>query len=76
MKAGLKLLSLEDLEELTRDTETALGELRGELERRREAQQHHEIDNLEQHFESAELSFAGLREFIEVILKELRGEKA
>lgn len=75
MKTGLKLLSFDDLENLTRETEQALAELRSELERRREAQQHSEIENLEEHFADAEHKFAGVREFIEVILKELRGER-
>ncbi|MEL6998377.1 MAG: hypothetical protein AAFP68_08945 [Pseudomonadota bacterium] len=69
----LKDVRTENLRKLVDETEATLAELHTELDRREEAEQHREIDRLDQHMKSAELSLTSIRDFFDEILNELRG---
>ncbi|MEO0819425.1 MAG: hypothetical protein AAF074_03270 [Pseudomonadota bacterium] len=69
----LTTIKTQNLRALVEETEERLEELRGELERREEAQQHSEIDRLDEHMKNAELSIASIRDFISKMLEEMRG---
>ncbi|MDA7747253.1 hypothetical protein N8878_07990, partial [Psychromonas sp.] len=61
---NLKVLTSERLNQLISQTQIALNELKEEVERREQAKQEHQIENLESHMKSAELSLTSIRNFI------------
>lgn len=60
--------SNERLSRLIDETQETLAELKEEVERRREAAQDREIENLDQHMEEAELSLSALRDFVRLLV--------
>ncbi|SEA98367.1 hypothetical protein [Rubrimonas cliftonensis] len=70
---NVKEMRTETLRKLVDETEATLEELSAELERREEAEQHQEIDRLDEHFRNAELSLTAIRDFIAQALSDLRG---
>lgn len=70
----LKHIPEEKLRRLIDETETTLGELRSEIDRRDEAAQHREIDRLEEHMKNAELSLETIRDFFRHLVEEMRGK--
>lgn len=72
----LKSITTESLRALIDDTEGTLSELRNELERREEQQQHSEIDQLETHMRDAESSLQTIKDFIAYLIADLRGTKS
>ena len=75
MTEDLKTTSTDSLSKLVDETEATLTSLKAELKRRELAAQHREIDRLDEHMESAQLSLAKIKAFFELMLDELRGEK-
>lgn len=73
---NLKQVRTENLRTLVDQTEATLAELHAELDRREEADQHREIDRLDEHMKSAELSLTSIRDFFTEVLSELRGSKS
>lgn len=73
MATELKSMTSEQLAALIDETEHALLELKMELRRRREAQQHAEIERLDEHLANARISLDGLKAFFQALLAELRG---
>jgi len=67
---NIKVMTNERLNKLITDTQHTLDELRDEVSRREEAQQNREIDGLDVHMETAELSLAKIREFVAMLLSE------
>ena len=57
------------LSKLISKTESTLAELKIELKRRKQESQNHEIDDLEQHMESAEINLTSILNFF-VAIKE------
>lgn len=57
------------LRKLIADTEETLRELKAELEHREEDDQADEIDRLEEHFQSAELSLQTIRDFFRYLME-------
>ncbi|MHA3914493.1 hypothetical protein [Halovulum sp. GXIMD14793] len=72
----LKSITTESLRALIDDTEGTLSELRDELERREEQQQHAEIDQLETHMRDAESSLQTIKDFIAYLIADLRSNKS
>ena len=54
------------------DTEETLAELKAEMERRDEADQTREIDNLEEHMKNAELSLQTIRDFFRHLVEDMK----
>jgi len=73
--ANLKTITNENLQALITETEAALGDLKSELERRREVAQEREIANLDNHMKSAELSLKSIRDFIAYLLDDMRSDR-
>ena len=73
--ANLQTLTNDNLRALIDETESTLGELRSELERREEAAQESEIANLDNHMKSAELSLKTIRDFIAYLVDDLKSQK-
>ncbi|MFG0264830.1 MAG: hypothetical protein ACF8AM_06705 [Rhodopirellula sp. JB055] len=67
--------STHTIRNLIEDTETTLGQLKAELQRREEAKQKLEIKNLETHLKSAEFSLRSIREFFALLVDDHRNEK-
>lgn len=65
---NLQALTNERLHKLINETQETLNELKDEVERRVEDDQHDDIDNLEEHMEHAELSLKTIRAFLSVLL--------
>ena len=61
---NLQTLTTDRLRILVTETETTLAGLKLELDRREELAQEHEIANLENHMQSAELSLKSIRDFL------------
>ena len=61
---NLKTLTSERLNQLIVQTQSALDELQEEVSRRESNDQEHQIENLESHMMSAELSLTSIRNFI------------
>ncbi|NDL58250.1 hypothetical protein [Phytoactinopolyspora mesophila] len=61
-----------ELEQIIAETESYLTELRAELERRQQAVQTAEIENLEEHLANARVKWDELKDFLEVVLQELK----
>ena len=62
--SNLQVLTNERLNKLINETQETLYELKGEVERRENVEQEHEIMDLDNHFKSAELSLATIRNFL------------
>jgi hypothetical protein len=75
MTDPLKSLTKDNLKVLIAETEGALAELKGELERREHLTQEREIHNLDSHMKSAELSLKSIRDFIAYLLDDLKSDK-
>lgn len=65
---NLQALTNERLHKLINETQETLNELKDEVERRIEDDQHDDISNLEEHMEHAELSLKTIRAFLSVLL--------
>ena len=61
---NLQTLTTERLRTLVAETETTLESLKVELDHREELAQEHEVANLENHMQSAELSLKTIRDFL------------
>lgn len=72
---NLEVLTTERLRTLINDTETTLGGLKVELERRESLKQEHAVANLENHLQSAELSLKTIREFLAFLAADFRKER-
>lgn len=70
---NVSLKSNEDIDELIKETQDTLSALMNELKRRQQDGIHKDIENLDVYMEEADTSFANLRKFIAMALKELRG---
>lgn len=66
--SNLNVLTNERLNKLIDDTQATLDELRLEMARRESVEQEREIEDLDQHIESTELSLATIRNFINFLL--------
>jgi hypothetical protein len=75
MPDPLKMSSTAALTKLMEETEATLSSLRAELKLREESAQHREIDRLEEHMANAQVSLKSIKEFFELVLKEIRGNK-
>lgn len=71
----LKTLSNENLRVLISQTETTLAELRAELELRDARAQERELDNLDQHMESAALNLKSIQDFLHYLIEEARSSR-
>ena len=72
MSEELKVITTGNLRALIEDTEDTLGELKAELERREENDQHGEIDDLDNHFKNAELSLKTIKDFFAYLMEDMR----
>ncbi|WP_166347168.1 hypothetical protein [Phytoactinopolyspora limicola] len=61
-----------DLEQIIAETEAYLSELKSELQRRRAEARAAEIDDLETHLANARVKWDELKDFLEVVLQELK----
>ncbi len=73
MTTEVRSMSTEDLVQMIDETEHSLLELKMELRRRRQAQQHAEIERLDEHLANAKITLGGLKLFFQTVLDELRG---
>ena len=64
--------SVEHLQEMIRDTEETLTELKTEIERRQQLAQETEIEHLEEHLKRAVVSLGTIKEFLTLLLDEYR----
>ena len=76
MDTALKTITNDSLKALINQTELTLSELKQELERREEQDQHNQIANLEGHMKSAELSLKSIRDFIAYLLDDVKSRKS
>jgi len=67
--SDLQVLSNDRLNKLIRETQETLDELKLEVGRRQQAQQEHEIMDLDNHIKSAELSLTTIRNFINYLVE-------
>ena len=65
---NFKVMTTERLRALLDDTQVTLNELRTELDRREQLEQHQEIEIIDQHIESAENSLVSIKEFFRYLL--------
>ena len=65
---NFKIMTTERLRGLLDDTQVTLNELRTELDRREQLEQHQEIEIIDQHIESAENSLVSIKEFFRYLL--------
>ena len=65
---NFKIMTTERLRGLLNDTQVTLNELRTELDRREQLEQHQEIEIIDQHIESAENSLVSIKEFFRYLL--------
>ncbi|WP_274427271.1 hypothetical protein [Chelativorans sp. YIM 93263] len=70
----LSRLSKEDLKRVLDETEGHIGEIRAELERREQSDQHEAVDSLELHLEQAQVNWTEVKAFFQQVLAELRGK--
>lgn len=68
-------LSTEQLHAMVDETESALSQIRGELERRQIESQHEAIDNLEIHLQETAFNWTDVKTFFAAVLDELRRPK-
>lgn len=68
----LQHLSVSELEHLLDETDTSIRGVRAELQRRRAAEQHLAIEQLEERLAAAKPQWAEVKGFFEHVLKELR----
>lgn len=69
-------MTTQRLRTLVGETETALSQLKTELERREEQEQHHDIEQLEEHMKDAELSLQSIRDFIAYLISDMGRNKS
>ena len=72
---NLNILTTERLRKLVRETEETLVELKAELERREQLNQNQDIEHLENHMKSAELSLTTIRNFLDFLMDDMRKTK-
>ncbi|MDZ5696770.1 MULTISPECIES: hypothetical protein [Phyllobacteriaceae] len=70
----LSRLSKEDLKGILDETEEHIGEIRAELERREQRDQHEAIDSLELYLEQGQINWTEVKAFFQQVLTELRGK--
>ncbi|AXR74582.1 MULTISPECIES: hypothetical protein [Auritidibacter] len=64
------------LERVLADTETSMAQLREELHRiQTERRQHQEVDRLEEHLAHATVRWSKIKEFLQLMVAELRGAR-
>jgi hypothetical protein len=68
----LSAASIAELEQMITETREMLESIKGELEYRKQRQQHIEIDRLEAHLADARPKWSEVRNFFDLVLKELR----
>jgi C4-type Zn-finger protein len=71
----INVLSTERLRALITDTEGTLKQLSAELEMRVFLEQENEIEKLEEHMKMAELSLDSIRQFLSLIINDLKGKE-
>ena len=71
----IKNLSTQRIRQLINQTSTILVELTNELDRREQAQQEYEIEDLEGHMTNAEVSLQTVRDFISCLTTDLKSAK-
>ena len=69
MATNFKEITNQRLHKLLEETQQTLTELKTEMERREQVQQHHEIDEIDQHMEVAENSLTSIKEFFRYLLE-------
>ncbi|MEO1687185.1 MAG: hypothetical protein AAFU61_04695 [Pseudomonadota bacterium] len=67
-----RIISRDKLQSLIDETESSLAELKEEMERREDADQHREIDRLEEHLASAENGLRSVRDFFRMLVEDFR----
>lgn len=72
---NLNILTTDRLRKLVKETEETLTELKTELERREQLDQNQEIEHLESHMKSAELSLTTIRNFLNFLMDDMRRTK-
>ncbi|GGE16674.1 hypothetical protein GCM10011360_01810 [Primorskyibacter flagellatus] len=70
--SDIKIMPKDKLRALIGDTEETLAELKAEMERRDEADQAREIENLEEHMKNAELSLQTIRDFFRHLVEDMK----
>lgn len=68
----LREASLAELEQIVSETREMLEAIKGELDYRKQRHQHIEIDRLETHLAEARPNWSEVRNFFDLVLKELR----
>jgi len=68
----LQQLPMGELEQLLDETDASIKAVRDELQRRRAAEQHLAIDQLEERLAAAKPKWAEVKSFFELVLQELR----
>lgn len=69
----LSRMSKDDLRKILDEAEGHIGEIRAELERREQHDQHEAIDALEIHLDRAKVNWTEVKAFFQQVLAELRG---
>tara|TARA_R110002072_G_scaffold1013_7_gene8403 strand:- start:538 stop:762 length:225 start_codon:yes stop_codon:yes gene_type:complete len=73
--SGFQHYSTQTIRNLIEDTESTLEQLKAEMQRREEAEQEIQIEDLENHMKSAEFSLRSIREFLAFLVEEYRRGK-
>lgn len=72
VESELRAASIAELEQMVSETREILDSVKGELEYRKQRQQHIEIDRLEDYLADARPKWGEVRNFLDIVLKELR----
>lgn len=72
---NIKLVPQKKLSKLGAETESTLAELKEEVDRRVESQQHDDVSHLVHHFKSAELSPQSIKDFMTCLLEDIRSKR-
>jgi len=72
---NFNILTTDRLRKLIGETEGTLIELKIELERREQLNQDQEIENLERHMKSAELSLTTIQNFLNFLMDDMHNTK-
>lgn len=72
--SDLKIMSKDKLNALIGETEDTLAELKAEMDRRDEADQQREIENLDEHLRNAELSLRTIKDFFRFLVDDMKNK--
>lgn len=72
IESNVSMKTNEEIELLIKETEETLQTLMNELKKRQNKGLHKDIDNLEEHMNNANTSFKSLKDFIAMVLKEIK----